>query len=444
MSTIKVEKSSSHASRFKEESLKKHRFYRGKIEMVAKCKVAGIDDFSLWYTPGVAEPCKAIQRNTDLVYDYTNRWNTVAVVSDGSRVLGLGDIGPEAALPVMEGKALIFKYLGGVDAIPICVDASEPEELINLVKRLQPSFGGINLEDIAQPKCFSILARLRKECDIPVWHDDQQGTATVTLAGVINALKVVHKNLPEVKIVLLGAGAANLCIARLLIFAGADPKKMIILDTKGALHAGRKELKKTHPDKWELCLKTNPQKRTGDLPRVLPEADVLIALSQTGPDVIKKEWIKTMAEDSIVFACANPVPEIWPWKAKEAGAKVVATGRSDFPNQVNNSLGFPGIFRGALDVRAKTISNEMCLAAANELADYACKKGLKRERILPTMDDWEVYSNVAVAVAKMAMSQGLARLKVRPAALKEKADYLIQRAQKMTQMLMKEEFIRKE
>lgn len=444
MPTVKVEERSSHASRFKEESLKKHRFYRGKIEIVPKCKVTGIDDFSLWYTPGVAEPCKAIQRNKDLVYDYTNRWNTVAVVSDGSRVLGLGDIGPEAALPVMEGKALIFKYLGGVDAIPICVDASRPEELINLVKRLQPSFGGINLEDIAQPKCFSILAQLRKECDIPVWHDDQQGTATVTLAGLINALKVVHKNLAEVKIVLLGAGAANLCIARLLIFAGADPKKIIILDSKGALHAGRKELKKTHPDKWEMCLKTNPQKMAGNLPRVLPEADVLIALSQTGPDVIKKEWIKTMAEDSIVFACANPVPEIWPWKAKEAGAKVVATGRSDFPNQINNCLGFPGIFRGALDVRAKTISNEMCLAAANELANYACKKGLKRERILPTMDDWEVYSNVAVAVAKMAMSQGLARLKVRPAALKEKADYLIQRAQKMTQMLMKEEFIPKE
>ena len=326
------------ASQPAEEAMKLHPFYRGKIKIVPKCCVRNFADFAIWYTPGVAAPCKAISRDKSLVYMYTNKWNNVAVVSDGTRVLGLGDIGPEAALPVMEGKALLFKYLGGVDAIPICLDTKDVEEFIHTVKLLQPAFGGINLEDIAQPKCFEILGRLREECEIPVWHDDQQGTAAVTLAGLINSLKIVGKKMEKVKIAMVGAGAANISIARLIIAYGANPKNIIMCDSKGALHKNRRELRKTHKEKWEICQKTNAEGRTGHIPEVMEGMDVLIALSQPGPGVVKKEWVARMAPDPIVFACANPVPEIWPWEAKEAGARVVATGRSDFPNQVNNCL----------------------------------------------------------------------------------------------------------
>ena len=423
------------------DALRLHPFYRGKIEIAPRCRVKSIDDFAIWYTPGVAAPCQEIQKNPELVYEYTCKWNTVAVISDGTRVLGLGDIGPEAGLPVMEGKALIFKYLGGVDAVPICLKTKDTEEIIRTVKILQPSFGGINLEDIAQPKCFEILARLRQECEIPVWHDDQQGTAAVTLAGLINALKIVGKPMKKAKIAMVGAGASNICIARMIIAAGVDAGNIVMCDTKGTLHAGRTELKESHKEKWELCRKTNRAGMKGDVPDAMKGADVLIALSRPGPDTIRKEWISRMAKDAVCFVCANPIPEIWPWEAKEAGARIVATGRSDFPNQVNNSLGFPGIFRGTLDVRATTITDEMCIAAARELARCASDKGLSEDYLLPTMDEWEVYPREAAAVGMKAIEQGVARKKATREELFRNAETMIKRARDMTGMLMKEGFI---
>ena len=424
-----------------QDAMRLHPYYKGKIEIVSKCVIRDFNDFAIWYTPGVAAPCRAIAEDKELAYDYTNKWNTVAVVSDGTRVLGLGDIGPEAGLPVMEGKALLFKYLGGVDAIPICLDTKEPEEIITAVKWLQPSFGGINLEDIAQPKCFHILDTLRREMDIPVWHDDQQGTAAVTLAGLINALRLVDKPIERVKIAMVGAGASNICIARVIIAAGVNPAKIIMCDSKGTLHRGRVDLKETHREKWEMCQKTNGEEIKGGIPEVMKGADVVIALSSPGPGIIKQGWIAEMARDPIVFACANPIPEIWPWEAKEAGAKVVATGRSDFPNQVNNSLGFPGIFRGTLDVRARTITDEMCIAAAYELAKTAEDRGISEDYLIPTMDDWEVFPREAVAVAMKAQEQGVARLKLSEEELYERASTLIKRAREETQLLMKEGFI---
>lgn len=424
-----------------QDAMRLHPYYKGKIEIVSKCVIRDFNDFAIWYTPGVAAPCRAIAEDKELAYDYTNKWNTVAVVSDGTRVLGLGDIGPEAGLPVMEGKALLFKYLGGVDAIPICLDTKEPEEIITAVKWLQPSFGGINLEDIAQPKCFHILDTLRREMDIPVWHDDQQGTAAVTLAGLINALRLVDKPIERVKIAMVGAGAANICIARVIIAAGVNPAKIIMCDSKGTLHRGRVDLKETHREKWEMCQKTNGEEIKGGIPEAMKGANVVIALSSPGPGIIKQGWIAEMARDPIVFACANPIPEIWPWEAKEAGAKVVATGRSDFPNQVNNSLGFPGIFRGTLDVRARTITDEMCIAAAYELAKTAEDRGISEDYLIPTMDDWEVFPREAVAVAMKAQEQGVARLKLSEEELYERASTLIKRAREETQLLMKEGFI---
>jgi len=442
--TFTVEELLAKAKKPGQEAMKLHPFYRGKVEVIPKCAIRSFEDFAIWYTPGVAEPCKDISKNPEKVLEHTNKANFVAVVSDGTRVLGLGDIGPEAGLPVMEGKAILFKYLGGVDAFPICLDTKDPDELITACKWLQPTFGGINLEDIAQPKCFYILDTLRKEMKIPVWHDDQQGTAAVTLAGLINALKLVDKKLDEVKIAMVGAGAANICIARVIISAGVDPKKIIMVDTKGILHKDRpdrKELQKDYKEKWEMCLKTNGEGRTGGIPEAMAGADVLIALSKPGPGVIKPEWIKKMAPDSIVFACANPIPEIWPWEAKAAGAKVVATGRSDFPNQVNNSLGFPGIFRGTLDVMATTITDEMCIAAAYELAKCAEDKGIHEDYLIPTMDEWEVYPREATAVGMKAIEQGVARLKMTKKELFEKASAIIKKAREEAHCLMKEGFI---
>ncbi|MEM2016925.1 MAG: NADP-dependent malic enzyme [Nitrososphaerota archaeon] len=424
--------------------MKYHPFYRGKIQVTLKVPVRSYDDFAIWYTPGVAEPCKEIKNNTDLVFEYTNRANTVAVVSDGTRVLGLGNIGPEAGLPVMEGKALLFKYLGGVDAFPIVLNVRDPEEIIRVVKALEPSFGGINLEDIEKPKCFYILEKLRKEMNIPVWHDDQQGTATVTLAALMNALKLVGKKINNVVVALIGAGAANIAIARLIISAGVDPGKMRVVDTKGIIYAEREDVDKlqfSDPWKYDLAIKTNREKIVGDIPEALKGADVVIAMSKPGPGVIKKEWIKSMADDAIVFACANPIPEIWPWEAKEAGARIVATGRSDFPNQVNNSLGFPGIFRGALDVRAKTITDEMCIAAATELAKIAEEKGLSEDYIIPTMEDWEVYPREATAVGMKAIELGLARVKMSEDELYETAYNTIKNARELVHMMMREGFI---
>jgi malate dehydrogenase (oxaloacetate-decarboxylating) len=421
-----------------------HPFYRGKIQTLPRCRIKDISDFAIWYTPGVAEPCKAIKENKEKAYEYTSKWNTVAVVSDGTRVLGLGDIGPEAAMPVMEGKALIFKYLGGVDAFPICLGTKNPDEIIQAVKWLQPTFGGINLEDISSPKCFGILDRLRHEAEIPVWHDDQQGTATVTLAGLINALKLVGKKKEDITMAVVGSGAANVAILRLLFVAGFKPQNTLVSDSKGILYSGREDLeakKSENYEKWHLGNITNPEKRRGGLDTALKGVDVCISLSQSGPGVIKPEWVKTMAKDSIIFACANPIPEIWPWEAREAGARVVATGRSDFPNQVNNSMGFPGIFRGALDVRAKTITDEMCLAAAYELARCAEEKGLRDDYITPTMDEWDVLVKEAVAVGMKAQETGIARLKVSREDLAKNAEALIKNARQSVEVLMREQVI---
>jgi malate dehydrogenase (oxaloacetate-decarboxylating) len=425
------------------DAMKLHPFYRGKIETALKCTVHSFNDFAIWYTPGVAAPCKAIEANPDLVYEYTNKWNTVIVVSDGTRVLGLGDIGPKAGLPVMEGKALLYKYLGGVDAVPIMLDTKDPDAIINTVLMLQPGFGGVNLEDIAQPKCFYILDTLREKADIPVWHDDQQGTATVTLAGLINALKVVGKKMSEVKNAFVGSGASNVACSRLIFGWGADPARCFMVDTKGILGRHRKDLemrKAEFKDKWKLCNITNAEGREGDIPTAMKDVDVVIALSKSGPGVLLPEWVKTMNKDAIVFACANPVPEIWPWEAKEAGAVVVATGRSDFPNQVNNSLGFPGIFRGTLDVRAKTITDEMCFTAAQALADHVGDK-LDADHILPNMDDWEVFPREAAAVAMKAVEQGLARILTTYEEEFERASTIIKRSRNLTQMMMEEHFI---
>ena len=420
---------------------KYHPFYRGKIGVVSKVPVRTADDFAIWYTPGVAEPSKLINKNSDEVFEQTNRWNFVAVVSDGTRVLGLGDIGPEAGLPVMEGKALLFKYLGGVDAFPICLDTKNADEIITAVKWLTPTFGGINLEDIERPKCFYILDRLRKELEIPVWHDDQQGTALVTMAGLINALKVVGKKLDEVSIALVGAGAANINVAKYLMIVGAKAGNMVMVDSKGILHPGRTDLKDKAPMKWEMCLKTNAEGKTGGIPEALKGTDVCIALSTPGPGIIKKEWVAGMADGAIVFACANPIPEIWPWEAEEAGARITATGRSDFANQVNNSLGFPAVFRGALDVAAKTITDEMCIAAAHAVAQYAEQKGIHERYIIPTMEETEMYVHEAVAVGMKAIEQGVARKKLGKQELTELASSTIQSAQRATKLLMSEKII---
>jgi malate dehydrogenase (oxaloacetate-decarboxylating) len=425
-----------------QDAMKMHPYYRGKIEIVPKCAIRDVNDFAVWYTPGVAEPCLDIKKNPEAVFLHTNKANMVGIVTDGTRVLGLGDIGPMAALPVMEGKALLFKYLGGVDAFPICLDTTDPDEFIKTVKYLCPTFGGINLEDIENPKCFYILDRLRNEAPIPVWHDDQQGTAAVTVAGFINALKVVQKKVEDVRIALIGVGAANVCIARMLFKAGVDPKKMMIVDSKSILSARRDDLDEhVNKEKWELSRITNGERRDGGMEHAISGSDVLIALSKPGPDVIKKDWIATMADNAVVFVCANPIPEIWPWEAKDAGARIVATGRSDFPNQVNNSIGFPAIFRGALDVMARTITDEMCLAAAEELAQCAEDRGLSEDYLLPGMDEWEVFPREAVAVAKRAIEQGVARLKFSEKDLFSMAESKIRRAREEVGLLMEKGII---
>ena len=427
-----------------EDAMKLHPFYRGKMQTIPKCCVRDFNDFAIWYTPGVAEPCLAIKADKERVYELTNKWNTVAVVSDGTRVLGLGDIGPEASMPVMEGKALLFKYLGGVDAVPICLDTKDPDEIIQAVKWLQPSFGGINLEDISNPKCFYILDRLRAEAHIPVWHDDQQGTAAVTLAGLINALKIVGKKKGDVKLTVNGIGSANVAILRILFADGFKPTNTIVVDSKGTLHTGRTDLEEKqqeNPYKWDLCQRTNPEKRSGGIAEALKGADVCISLSKSGPAVILPEWIKGMSKDAIVFACANPIPEIWPWEAKEAGARIMATGRSDFPNQVNNSIGFPGIFRGTLDVKARTITDEMCITAAYELAKCAEDRGISEDNIAPTMAEWEVFIREAVAVGLKAIEQGVAREKASREELTKRAEAMIKNARETTALLMKEGYI---
>jgi len=419
-----------------------HPFYQGKIEIMPKAAIRDFNDFAIWYTPGVAESCRIIQKDEEEGYRHTNRWNTIAVVSDGTRVLGLGDIGPVAGLPVMEGKSLLFKYLGGVDAYPIVLDTKDPDDIITAVKWLTPSFGGINLEDLSQPKCFYILDTLRKEATIPVWHDDQQGTATVVVAGVINALKVVGKKMGEAVISMIGAGASNIAIARVLIAAGCDQRNIIMADSKGILGPNRTDIKEKYPQKWDMALKSNKEGREGGIPECMKDTDVCISATKPGPGMIKKEWVSMMADDAIIFPIANPVPEIWPWEALEGGARVVGTGRSDFPNQVNNSLGFPGIFRGTLDVYAKTITDEMCIAAAYELAKTAEDNGIHEEYIIPTMDEWEVFPREATAVALKAIEQGIARVKKSRQEIFERAESIIKDARGKVQLLMKEGYIK--
>ena len=440
---INVEELLAKAKKPAADALKLHPFYKGKMETTLKCTVRGIDDFAIWYTPGVAAPCREIHKDPELVYQHTSKGNTIAVISDGTRVLGLGDIGPKAGLPVMEGKALLFKYLGGVDAVPIMLDTKDPEEFIETVLKIQASFGGINLEDIAQPKCFQILDELRDRAEIPVWHDDQQGTATVTLAGLMNALKVVDKKKEQIQIAFIGTGASNVAISRLIYSWGVDPKSCYMVDSKGILGTHREDIesrKEEYCDKWRLCQETNGEGRVGGIGEAMRGVDVVIALSKPGPDVIKPEWVQAMADDPIVFSCANPIPEIWPWVAKETGARIVSTGRSEFPNQVNNSLGFPGIFRGVLEVRASTITDEMCFAAAEALADSIGDK-LDEEHLLPTMDDWEVFAREAAAVGMKAQEQGVAKLEKTYDELLENATKVIKRSRDLTTMMESKGFI---
>ncbi len=419
-----------------------HAFYGGKIEVLPKVPIRTLDDFSIWYTPGVAEVCNEIAENEEKAYDFTNKWNLVAIITDGSRTLGLGNIGAQAAMPVMEGKALLFKYLGAVDAFPVTLAEQDADKFIEIVKALSPTFGGINLEDISSPKCFYILERLQKELDIPVWHDDQQGTATATLAALINALKIVGKSISEVKISIIGVGAANFATIRLLKAAGADPKKMFVVDSKGILHPDRADLKEKKGYKWQVAIETNGERRTGGMEEAIRGTDVLIAASKPGPGVIKKEWIAEMNDDPIVFPLANPTPEIWPWEAKDAGAKIVGTGRSDFPNQVNNSLVFPGVFRGALTVRARKITDEMCLAAANALAEFAERNGLSEDYIIPRMTEKEVFPEVATAVGVKAVELGLARLELREEEIYEIAELMISSTQRKIKKLYELGFIK--
>lgn len=388
---------------YAKESLKLHYELKGKLEITPRAKVDSKEALSLAYTPGVAEPCLVIQKDVEKSYELTRRWNTVAVVTDGTAVLGLGDIGPEAGMPVMEGKCVLFKAFGDVDAIPLCVRTKDVEEIVKTVSLLAGSFGGVNLEDISAPRCFEIEKRLKEVCDIPIFHDDQHGTAVVTLAGLINALKLTGKKIEEVKIVTSGAGAAGIAIIKLLLSMGA--KHVIMTDREGAIYKGRENL---NPIKMEMAEITNLAMEKGSLSDVIKNADVFIGVS--APGTLNKDMVKSMAEKPIIFACANPIPEIFPEDAKEAGAAVVSTGRSDFPNQINNVLCFPGIFRGALDVRAKDINDEMKVAAAYAIAELVSDQELNAEYILPAAFDKRVKDAVANAVAEAAKKSGVARL----------------------------------
>ena len=414
------------------------RFYQGKVETVPKVPIRHLSDFALWYTPGIAEVSRIIHHEPDEAFHLTGRWNTIAILTDGSRVLGLGDVGPQAALPVMEGKALLFKWLGGVDAVPLPVATSGPDELIETALRIAPSFGGINLEDIASPKCFGILEELQKRLAIPVWHDDQLGTAASTIAGVLNALELTHRSVKSVRTVLLGAGAANLVTARLLLTLGHDPHRLTLVDQRGILHAERDdvdELMLRNPWKYRLALRTNGGGRSGGLAEAVAGADLLLAASTPDPNTIRPEHVRAMAPDPIVFALANPVPEIWPEVATAAGAAIVATGRSDFPNQVNNSLIFPAVFRGVLDARARSIPDEIVLEAARELARHARDRGLSAHHLLPTMEESEVFPHVAAAVADASVRLGIARRRLSHDEFFERARALMGRPGRLVRAL---------
>ncbi len=387
---------------YAEESLKRHYEWKGKIEVITRAPLDSSEALSLAYTPGVARPCLEIQKDPNLSYELTRRWNTVAVVTDGTAVLGLGDIGPEAGMPVMEGKCALFKAFGDVDAIPLCIRSKDVDTIVNTVSMLLGSFGGINLEDISAPRCFEIERRLKEVSDIPIFHDDQHGTAVITLAGLMNALKVVGKNIEDIKIVTSGAGAAGIAIIKLLMAMGL--KNVIMTDRKGAIYEGREGL---NPIKEEMARITNQDNEKGSLEDVIKGADVFIGVS--APGTLTKDMVRSMAHDPVVFACANPTPEIFPDEAKEAGAAVVSTGRSDYPNQVNNVLCFPGIFRGALDVRASDINDEMKIASAKALASLISDDELTPDNILPKAFDPRVKDAVAKAAAEAAIRSGVAR-----------------------------------
>ncbi|MCA0147322.1 MULTISPECIES: malic enzyme-like NAD(P)-binding protein [Bacillaceae] len=402
----------------REEALHMHRVNKGKLESKSKVEVRNADDLSLAYSPGVAEPCKVIYDKPETVYDYTMKGNMVAVVSDGTAVLGLGNIGPEAALPVMEGKAVLFKSFAGVDAFPICLNTTDVDKIVETVKLLEPTFGGVNLEDIAAPNCFEIEERLKKETNIPVFHDDQHGTAIVTVAGLVNALKIVGKKMSEIKVVANGAGAAGMAIIKLLYRYGV--RDIIMCDSKGAIYEGRPEGMNSTKD--EVAKFTNRDHIKGGLGEVLKDADVFIGVSVAG--ALTEEMVSSMKQDPIIFAMANPVPEIMPELAKAAGAKVIGTGRSDFPNQVNNVLAFPGIFRGALDVRATHINEKMKQAAVEAIASLITEDELNADYVIPAPFDKRVAPAVAAAVAKTAMETGVARLKVDPEEIRKKTEDL--------------------
>lgn len=426
-------------------ALEYSKYYEGKMQTFPKVPVNDLDDFSIWYTPGVAAVSLEVARDKDQSFRYTNRWNNLCILTDGSRVLGLGDIGPEASLPVMEGKALIYKYLGGVDAIALPVSAHSPQEIVDLACKVQPAFGGIHLEDIASPKCFEILDSLREKLSIPVWHDDQQGTAGVILAGLLNSLKVTEREPRDSRVVFMGAGAANLASARLMISAGFRAGNLILVDSKGILHPERQDMDQMMlQNKWkyQLALETNEDRVTGGIDDAVAGADALIAASLPGPHTLSQSTLKRMNSNGILFALSNPIPEIMPNEAKKAGMKIIATGRSDFPNQVNNSLIFPSIIRGVFDVRSKAIPDEVIIEAANELAKYAENEGTLSDRhILPTMMDWEIFPLVASAVGEKCVKMGIARISLTRKQIHYRAKQLIERSKKMIGFNLKSNLI---
>jgi malate dehydrogenase (oxaloacetate-decarboxylating) len=414
-----------------------HRFYKGKLSIIPKVPIRSLEEIAVWYTPGVAYPCREIEKNPEKIFEYTGVGNLVAIITDGSRILGLGNIG-KAGLPVMEGKSLLFKYFGDVDAFPICLSTQDPDEVVQATKWISPSFGGINLEDIDTPKSFHIFERLTKELEIPVFYDDYQGTAIVVLAAMLNSLKIVGKKLAQLHLTVVGAGAAAIGTTRLLIEAGVKAGNIIMVDSKGIIYDGREDL---NNHKSEMAKMTNITGARGYIRDALKGTDAVIALSRPGPGIITGDMVSSMADKAIVFALANPIPEILPEDAKKAGAKIVATGRSDFPNQVNNSIAFPAIFRGILDVRARGINTEMLLAAAHEIAKLAEEQGIGEDHILPTMMDSSLYPRVAAAVGEASIKTGFARIKISHQELKENAESRISRVQQSLKLLAEEGFI---
>lgn len=425
-------------------ALKLSEFYKGKITTFPKVPVRSLKDFSYWYTPGVAAVSLEINREIDESFNLTGRWNSVAILTDGTRVLGLGNVGPEASLPVMEGKALIFNYLGAVNAIPVPIKTSSAEDFVHIAQSLAPGFGAYNLEDIESPKCFYVLEELQKSMDIPVWHDDQLGTACITLAGMFNALEVVGKKPADAKVVLMGSGAANIAAAHLLEAAGFSKGNIVLVDSKGILQPDRDDIDSlmiSNPWKYQLALDTNSERIRGDASKAFAGADAVISASKSVPGTIHNEWIASMNRDAIVFALANPYPEIWPSEAITSGAKVVATGRSDFDNQINNSLVFPGVFRGVLDARARKVDFEVMVTASKTIAGRI--EDPQPERIVPTMEDWELYPAVAAAVAHKCVEKGYARKADSQASFLKHATEMIESNREAYSRLLSSGFIKK-